>query len=89
MKKLVIVFALAAMLAGCGGDVVNGVHYNSYGILNEDSQKNPNIAYEVSVWSVIWSIVFCETIIVPIYVVGWDLFTPVGPADPSKKGTGN
>ena len=91
MKKLVIVFALAAMLAGCGGDVVNGVHYNSYGIVTEEAQKNPNIQYEVSALSVIFAIILVETVVVPVYVIGWDLFKPVGlkiPSDPSLKGTG-
>lgn len=88
MKKALIIFALAAMLVGCGGDVVNGVTYDSYGIVNEQSQKNPNINYEISVGSVIWGIILCETIVVPIYIIGWDLMTPVSSmnVDPAKKG---
>jgi hypothetical protein len=88
LKKLVVIGCLAAMLTACGGASVNGVMYDSYGIANEETQKNPNINYEISVWSVVWGIVFFETIIVPIYILGWDLMTPVSSknVDPNTKG---
>lgn len=81
MKKLILAVALAAtaLLSGCGGDRINGTYYDSYGVFNEDTNKDPDIAYEVSAGSVILAIIFSETIVVPVYVVGWDLFTPVGP----------
>lgn len=70
MKKLIAAVALAVAafgLSGCGGNEVGGVNYNSYGLFNEDVVKDPNILYQVSPVSVI----------VPVYVVGWDLFEPI------------
>jgi hypothetical protein len=89
LKKLVVIFCLAVMLTACGGATVNGVMYDSYGLANEDTHKNPNINYEVSVASVVLGIILCETIIVPVYIIGWDLMKPVGPkidVDPNMKG---
>jgi hypothetical protein len=80
MKKLILAVALIAAtvgLSGCGGDRVNGQYYNAYGIFNEDAAKDPNIVYQVSPVSVIVAILLSETIVVPVYVVGWDLFEPV------------
>jgi hypothetical protein len=88
LKNLVVIACLAAMLTGCGGATINGVMYDSYGILNEDTHKNPNINYEMSAWSVIWGVIFCETLVVPVYVIGWDLMVPVSSKniDPNTKG---
>ena len=81
MKRTFLLAAALAttlMLSACGNDkVINGKKYQTYGIFDEESQKNPNILYEVSPGSVIWAIILCETIVVPVYVIGWDLWQPV------------
>lgn len=80
MKKLIAAVALAVAafgLSGCGDETINGTKYKSYGIFNEEVVKDPKILYEVSAASVIVAIIFCETIVVPVYVVGWDLYEPV------------
>lgn len=41
--------------------------------------QNPDINYEISIGSVIVAVIFCETIIVPLYVVLVDLYQPVSP----------
>jgi hypothetical protein len=82
MKKLILAVALAATafgLSGCGGDRVNGTYYDSYGIFNEAEVKDPNVAYEISLASVIVAIIFSETLVIPVYIVGWDLYKPVAP----------
>ena len=52
------------------------VHAVGYGIANEESKKLPNVVYSISAVNVILAIIFCETIVVPIYVVGWELYAP-------------
>lgn len=89
MKKIFIVCALAAMLCGCGDRVIEGHTYSPYGLFNETSMKNPNIQYEISAASVVIGVIFIETAIVPLYIIGWDLFEPVStksPKDPSEIG---
>jgi len=39
--------------------------------------RDPNINYQISAVSVIVAIVFSETVIIPVYVLGWDLWEPV------------
>ena len=57
---------------------VGGVTYHAYGLVNQDDVKNPKIRYEVSAMHVVVGILYCETVIVPVYIVGWDLWEPVG-----------
>ncbi len=88
-RKIVTLIVLASFLTvvtGCGETkVINGVEYDTYGLLNADSKKNPDIAYEPIWGNVFWGIVFSETIIVPVYVFGFSLYEPVGKT-PAIKG---
>ena len=85
MKKLVALFtvlSLLLLLVSCVAsreiDTPNGQKQISYyGVFSENSDKNPHIYYRVSPWNVVVGAIFCETIVVPIVVVGWYLFEPV------------
>lgn len=87
MKKSLIALTVAAslILSACGADekVVNGIKYDTYGFINKEESKNPNIQYELNGWSIFWSVVLVETIIAPIYFLGFDLYEPVGTKDPN------
>jgi len=75
----IILFVTCFLLIGCGNSkIINGKKYGTYGLLNKESKMNPNIQYELIVGNVIWSAILCETIIMPIYFVGFDLYEPVG-----------
>lgn len=81
MKKMLIIATLAAfvvMTSGCAQHkTIDNTTYSTYGIFDESTARNPNIEYEISGWSVFWSIILCETIIVPILIIGFDLWQPV------------
>lgn len=80
MKKIFIVCCLfiATLLSGCNNEkTIDGVTYPTYGLFNTEANKNSDIVYEVSPGSVIVAVIFIETGIVPIYIIGWDLFQPV------------
>jgi len=80
-----IVTMIGITVSGCGDrKVIGGVEYDTYGLLNQDDKKNPDIQYEVIWGNIFWGIVLSETIIVPIYVFGFSLFEPVGPKMPIK-----
>ena len=87
MKRslLAAVLASALLLTACGADdkTINGIRYGTYGLINESEMHNPKIQYEISGWSIFWSFVFCETVVVPIYFIGWDLYQPIGVKDPN------
>ncbi len=80
MKKFLIGLLACATIAlsGCASNErFNNVTYESFGIANEEAKRDPDVVYEISAGSVLFSILFCEIIIVPVYVIGWDLYQPV------------
>ena len=46
-----------------------------YGLLNPE-QKNDSIIYQISPGNLLCSVVFSETIVVPIYLFGWQFYEP-------------
>ena len=68
---------MTMLTTACGGErLADGKYYDSYGLFDEES-KDPNVVYRLSPASVIWAIVLAETVAFPVYIVGWDLYTPV------------
>lgn len=88
MKRFVAALTLTAFLgvvSGCGDTkVIDGVEYDTYGLLNEDTKKNPNIQYELIVGNLVWGILLVETLFAPVYFFGFSLFEPVGKKPPHK-----
>lgn len=93
MKKIQFIIgalvAASVALSGCADSKVIGGHeVQPYGVFNQQTAKTPGVDYEVSPGSVILAIVFVETVVVPVYIVGWDLYQPVrqtpSPALPAK-----
>lgn len=86
MKKFIALFAAVAMLSACGRPIeYNGREYPTHGVFNEDSSKSEDMCYKISVGNVVWSVILIETIIMPIYFVGFSLWNPVGPKDANGK----
>ena len=85
MKKLVALALIASIaLAGCGnpqnlptGPKGETKHYPTYGLFNENTAKSDKVCYKLSIGNVVWSIILVETIVMPIYFIGWSLFNPV------------
>lgn len=48
-----------------------------YGWLNK-SDRIDGVAYRANFGDIFWSVIFCETIIVPILITGLDIMEPVG-----------
>lgn len=87
MKKLLIALAIAstALLSGCNNDkTIDGKSYPVFGVANMETQKDPDVLYEISAGSVIIAIIFSETVIIPVYVIGWDLWEPVRKREAKK-----
>jgi len=70
---------LLVSAVGCAETkVIDGVEYDTFGLVDQEEKRNPDIQYEVSWGNVFWGIVFSETIIAPIYFFGYSLYEPVG-----------
>ena len=80
-KKFVVVASCFA-LAACGRPIEYNLHkYQTYGLLNSDTQKSDKMCYEVSIGNLIWGILLFETVVAPVYFFGFSLFNPIGPKD--------
>lgn len=78
MKKVILIISIIIILISCADKkTINGTTYRPYGIFNENTAKNDNVEYEVSGWAVFSGILFFETIAVPIYTFGFNLWQPV------------
>jgi len=76
---------------GCGDSreicISEGCHtFKEVGLLSGD--KNPEVEYQINTGNVVFAVIFCETIVIPVVVLGWWLWEPVGRLDQMKvKGT--
>jgi len=84
MKILTAILVVLLLFTGCANrKTIQGRTYDTYGLLNKDTNKNPNIEYRISAGNVIWSILLFETIVFPVYFVGFSIYEPVGPKLPT------
>ena len=75
---LAILIAISLVLSGCGQSLTTSTKtYPTYGFFNKSTDKSKDVCYKISVGNVVWSIILVETIIAPIYFIGFDLFNPV------------
>lgn len=78
MKNLLVIGILG--LSACShSKVINDVSHDSYGLFNADDVKDPKVEYKLCVGNAFWAVALSETIIAPIYFVGWNIMEPVGP----------
>ncbi len=83
MKSIAVLVAACLMLSACGqpltvvDDSGKSKTYPTYGVFNESTSRSNKVCYSVSVGNVIWSIILIETLIAPIYFVGWSIQNPI------------
>lgn len=85
MKKIFIAMMAACMLfASCAGNYKytdkNGEQKTAktYGWADYQENHADSIEYRVNIPNVVLSVIFCETVIVPVWLTGWELFEPIG-----------
>ena len=69
---LLLSLLLTLTMAGCTSSQYGN---KCVGLANED-QKKPGVQYDLSWWNMFMLIIFSETLIVPIVVVGFELQCP-------------
>jgi len=91
LLKTTIIILLSSLLMSCAEPKTftdnNGKKFTAvpYGIGNETSVKLDTVVYQISSGNVIWSIIGCETIVVPVVLVGYQLWEPVRLKDKNGK----
>ncbi len=84
-SKIIIILLILSLFIACGDSkVIDGVEYETYGLINRDEIRDPKIEYKIIVGNVVWGILLCETIVAPIYFFGFSIHEPVGKIN--KKG---
>lgn len=87
IKQLIAAALVATMLAGCGEPLTVAVDdhgkvsqktYPTYGFLNMESARSAKMCYELSWGNIVWSVLLVETIVAPIYFIGFSIYNPVG-----------
>jgi uncharacterized membrane protein len=82
MKKVICFMMIAVFcvtILGCGNTKnINGVTYDTYGLFNQADKKNDAIQYRIIIGNIVWSCILVETIIAPIYFLGFSMYEPVG-----------
>jgi hypothetical protein len=75
-KILASVLAASLMLSGCGAPLDTGKkEYPTVGLFTWN-ERSKDVCYSVSVGNTIWSIILVETIVAPVYFVGWSIMNP-------------
>jgi len=75
MKKLLsvliaIIFCMS--LISCGNvRAVGGRAYGTHGIIGEHHNRNHNVEHRVAFGNIFWNIILIETIVAPIYFIGF------------------
>jgi len=79
MKKIVVtllIICMAILFIGCADDkIICGEKVETYGLLSFNDEKDW-VDYEISISNVFWGMVLVETIIVPIWLFGFELYEP-------------
>ena len=88
IKKIFIIAMVTLFLLttiSCGNTKkINDVTYDTYGLINKDDKKNPNIKYRLIIGNIILSCLLVETIVAPIYFLGFSIYEPVRQANPNE-----
>lgn len=80
MKKYIAgLLILTVILSACGHPqkITVGGTVRKYPTVGLFSNKSKDICYEVSVGNVVWSIILIETIVFPVYFIGFSIMNPI------------
>ena len=80
MKIVIILMCVIFLLftVACGSNkIIDGNEYETYGLINKDENRSPNIKYKPIWGNIIWGCLLADTLIAPIYFFGFSMFEPV------------
>jgi len=82
MKRIISVILIISFLTvfcSCGNTkIIDGIEYDTYGLLSKGESCNPDIKYKVIIGNIVWSVILFETLIAPVYFLGFSMYEPTG-----------
>jgi len=91
MKKVLAILLVSMLLfSSCATRTVLVIDnqptmVKPYGWVNKNAQKRDDVKYELSAGSIIFSALFINTLVMPVWLTGWKLYTPVAVKEEVKK----
>jgi hypothetical protein len=74
-KKIILSATLLVALASCADSkIINGTEYDSIGVFHDPA---PCINYRVVAGNVVWAVILIETVVMPVYFIGFSIQEPV------------
>jgi hypothetical protein len=55
-----------------------------YGWANYQSNKIDGVVYKVCIDNIVWDVIAAESIVIPIWLTGWELYEPVSYIEPNS-----
>ena len=90
MKKFIVLFMMVLAMMSCADsktfERADGTKFvaEPYGWANYQSNKIEGVTYEACFENIVWDIVAIETVIVPVWLTGWELYEEGGEIVDSK-----
>ena len=80
-----VMYILSMTMACADSKIIDGIKYDTYGLINKDDNKHPDIKYELVVGNIVWSCLLVQTVIAPIYFLGFSIYEPVRKKYPGER----
>jgi hypothetical protein len=82
MKKIIVLFLLMTLLSSCATTKIfehdNGVILaKPYGWANKNVVKDERVVYQINPGNTVISVLGIQTLVIPVWLTGWQLFEPV------------
>ena len=86
---IIVIVCFSLLVVGCGDSKTicipesytpnTGCHeFQQYGLFDANELKNRDIEYKVVWGNIFWSIVGFENVLLPVILLGWYMYEPVG-----------
>jgi hypothetical protein len=67
---------MLSLSMGCGNSMtIDGERHDTVGLFTLD-ERDPDVCYKVIVGNVVWSIILVESVVFPIYFIGFSIMEP-------------
>lgn len=89
MKKFIVLFMMVLAMMSCADsktfERADGTKFvaEPYGWANYQSNKIDGVVYEVCAGNIFWGVITVESIFIPVWLTGWELYEPVSYVEPN------